>query len=76
MQARAAVTGLGILVAPLETAGEAVLRCLDSGDGRVRGLRAYSAAEGLEFVEVEEGRIRAYRTRIKVSFKYDRAGNS
>jgi flavin-binding protein dodecin len=40
-------------------------------------LRDLRIAEVLELdLQLEDGRIRAYRARIKVSFKYERGGNS
>jgi dodecin len=40
-------------------------------------LRDLRIAEVVELdLQIEDGRIRAYRTRLKVSFKYERGGNS
>jgi flavin-binding protein dodecin len=40
-------------------------------------LRDLRIAEVVEFdVQIEDGRVRAYRTKLKVSFKYDRSGNA
>ena len=42
-----------------------------------RTLRDLRIAEVVELdLQIEDGRIRAYRTRIKVSFKYARDDNS
>jgi len=40
-------------------------------------LRDLRIAEVVELdLQIEDGRIRAYRTRLKVSFKYQRGGDS
>ena len=40
-------------------------------------LRDLRIAEVVELdLQIEDGRIRAYRTRLKVSFKYERGGDS
>jgi dodecin len=40
-------------------------------------LRDLRIAEVVELdIQIEDGRIRAYRTRLKVSFKYERGGDS
>ena len=40
-------------------------------------LRDLRIAEVVELdLQIEEGHIRAYRTRLKVSFKYERSGGS
>jgi flavin-binding protein dodecin len=40
-------------------------------------LRDLRIAEVIELdLQIEDGRIRAYRTRLKVSFKYERGGDS
>ena len=40
-------------------------------------LRDLRIAEVVELdLQIEDGRVRAYRTRIKVSFKYERGGVS
>jgi flavin-binding protein dodecin len=40
-------------------------------------LRDLRIAEVVELdLQIEDGRVRAYRTRIKVSFKYERGGAS
>ena len=40
-------------------------------------LRDLRIAEVVELdLQIEDGRVRAYRARVKVSFKYDRAGTS
>ena len=40
-------------------------------------LRDLRIAEVVELdLQLEDGRVRAYRTRIKVSFKYERGGGS
>jgi dodecin len=40
-------------------------------------LRDLRIAEVVEFdVQIEDGRIRAYRTKLKVSFRYERSGNA
>ena len=40
-------------------------------------LRDLRIAEVVELdLQIEDGRVRAYRTRLKVSFKYERGGDS
>ena len=40
-------------------------------------LRDLRIAEVVELdLQLEDGRVRAYRTRLKVSFKYERGGDS
>ena len=40
-------------------------------------LRDLRIAEVVELdLQIEDGRVRAYRTRLKVSFKYERGGGS
>jgi flavin-binding protein dodecin len=40
-------------------------------------LRDLRIAEVVELdLQIEEGHVRAYRTRLKVSFKYERSGGS
>jgi flavin-binding protein dodecin len=40
-------------------------------------LRDLRIAEVVELdLQIEDGRIRAYRTKLKVSFKYDRGGGA
>jgi dodecin len=40
-------------------------------------LRDLRIAEVVELdLQIEDGRIRAYRTRLKVSFKYERGGDT
>ena len=40
-------------------------------------LRDLRIAEVVELdVQIEDGRVRAYRTKLKVSFKYERSGAS
>ena len=40
-------------------------------------LRDLRIAEVVELdLQIEEGRVRAYRARVKVSFKYERSGNA
>lgn len=40
-------------------------------------LRDLRIAEVIELdLQIEDGRVRAYRTRLKVSFKYERGGDS
>jgi flavin-binding protein dodecin len=40
-------------------------------------LRDLRIAEVVELdMQIEDGRVRAYRTKVKVSFKYERAGNA
>ena len=42
-----------------------------------QSLRDLRIAEVVELdLQIEDGRVRAYRTRLKVSFKYERGGDS
>jgi dodecin len=53
---------------------KAAASAVETASGTLRDLRI---AEVVELdLQLEDGRVRAYRARIKVSFKYERSGSS
>jgi flavin-binding protein dodecin len=53
---------------------QAAASAVETASGTLRDLRI---AEVVELdMQIEDGRVRAYRARIKVSFKYERSGGS
>ena len=53
---------------------QAAVSAVETASGTLRDLRI---AEVVELdLQLEDGRVRAYRARIKVSFKYERSGSS
>jgi flavin-binding protein dodecin len=52
----------------------AATAAVETASHTLRDLRIAEVVE-LDLV-IEEGRVRAYRTKLKISFKYDRGGDS
>ena len=53
---------------------KAAAAAVETASHTIRDLRIAEVVE-LDLV-IEEGRIRAYRTKLKISFKYERGDNS